>query len=121
MMTLIWLACVLTTWTPSSGMPDGYRTETRELDGSWVRGADVASNRYVVCVPNKYLPTEFRVAGFNEDGDGVWSDPLILKRVHNFDGVGTDGMVGFDDFGKFINAFGYRHLPGGMVVEPTRP
>jgi hypothetical protein len=121
MMTLIWLACVLTTWTPASGLVAGYHTETRALNEGWVRGPDVEF-QYVVCVPEKYVPTEFRVRGFDAAGAaGEWSNPLHLKRVHDFDGAENDGVVGFADFGKFISAFGYQHLPSGRVVTKPSP
>ena len=112
MMTLIWLACVMTTWTPASGAPDGYHTE---LAG--VPGPDVATNEYIVCIPEEYVPTELRVQGFNADGSGPWSHPLLLKRVHDFDAGEDDGVVGWPDFGKFITAFGDRYKPNGVVIR----
>ena len=107
--TLIWIACVATTWTPSTGEPLGYHTEI-----AGVRGPDVETNRYVVCLPEKRVPTALRVQGFNATGAGPWSDPLTLERVHDFDHTG-DGSVGMADFGACVGAYGCRYLPGGLA------
>ncbi len=105
--TLIWLVCVLTTWTPASGMVDGYQAATNVMFSSdYVFDLDVPENTYQLCLDNKYEVVEFAVRGF--DGSSVfgpWSDPGVFQLVHDFDFDGS-GVVGFPDFGMFVSLFG---------------
>ena len=111
-MTLIWLACVTAAWTPSDPPAVGYHVE---VAGTVV--ADVNTNQYVVCVPEKYEELSLRVQGFNAAGAvSKWSEPLMLARVHHFDADG-DGRAGWPDWGRFVQAFGCVYRADGAVGE----
>jgi len=136
---LIWLSCVPILWLSSSGPVAGYHVD---VGGT---AHDVVDASGVACVTEKYTPTYVAVQAFSALGDtSVWSDSLMLERVHDFDSddngsvgfadfgafsgaygtqderfdVDGNGWVGFPDFGRFVASYGCQYLESGLVEVP---
>ena len=97
-MTLLYALCVIIAWIP------GENTVSHDVYEDMIFAFNTTDTQFKACRLGYYVDTTFYVVGVNSEGTGEPSETLTVQWVWDFD-TDEDGVIGFSDFGYFIQAF----------------